>query len=154
MGSSGVGKSTLVNTLIGEDIMKTSEIREDDDKGRHTTTIRRLIETSNGICFIDTPGMREMGMWDSGDGLSTAFEDIELLAEGCRFKNCTHHLEPGCAVQEAIQSGELSAERFSSYEKLKAENAYSDDAEGYLAAKEEKFKTIAKFNKANHKNRQ
>ena len=88
-------------------------------------------------------------------GLPTfAFEDIELLAEGCRFKNCTHHLEPGCAVQEAIQSGELSAERFSSYEKLKAENAYSDDAEGYLAAKEEKFKTIAKFNKANHKNRQ
>ena len=153
VGSSGVGKSTLINHLLGEDRLETNGLRG-DDKGRHTTTHRELLMLPCGAMVIDTPGMREMGMWDSGDGLSTAFEDIELLAEGCRFKNCTHHLEPGCAVQEAIQSGELSAERFSSYEKLKAENAYSDDAEGYLAAKEEKFKTIAKFNKANHKNRQ
>ena len=100
---------------------------------------------------IDTPGMREMGMWDSSEGISAAFEDIEELSAKCRFKNCTHKSEPGCAVQAAIENGELSEERLSSYEKLKIENAYSEDAEGYLAAKEEKFKKIAKYNKANHK---
>lgn len=150
VGSSGVGKSTLINHLLGEDRLDTNGLRG-DDKGRHTTTHRELLMLPGGAMVIDTPGMREMGMWDSSEGLAAAFEDIELIAERCRFKNCTHHSEPGCAVQTAIRSGELSAERLSSYEKLKAENAFSDDAEGYLAAKEEKFKKIAKFNKANHK---
>ena len=122
-----------------------------DDKGRHTTTHRELLMLPSGTMVIDTPGMREMGMWDSSEGLSAAFEDIEEFSAKCRFKNCTHKSEPGCAVQSAIKNGELSEERLSSYEKLKIENAYSEDAEGYLAAKEEKFKKIAKYNKANHK---
>ena len=150
VGSSGVGKSTLINHLIGDDRLDTNGLRN-DDKGRHTTTHRELLMLPSGAMVIDTPGMREMGMWDSSEGLSAAFEDIEELSAKCRFKNCTHKSEPGCAVQAAIKNGELSEERLSSYEKLKIENAYSEDAEGYLAAKEEKFKKIAKYNKANHK---
>lgn len=150
VGSSGVGKSTLINHLLGDDRLDTNGLRN-DDKGRHTTTHRELLMLPSGTMVIDTPGMREMGMWDSSEGLSAAFEDIEELSAKCRFKNCTHKSEPGCAVQAAIKNGELSEERLSSYEKLKIENAYSEDAEGYLAAKEEKFKKIAKYNKANHK---
>lgn len=150
VGSSGVGKSTLINHLLGDDRLDTNGLRN-DDKGRHTTTHRELLMLPSGTMVIDTPGMREMGMWDSREGLSAAFEDIEELSAKCRFKNCTHKSEPGCAVQAAIKNGELSEERLSSYEKLKIENAYSEDAEGYLAAKEEKFKKIAKYNKANHK---
>ena len=150
-GNSGVGKSTLINHLLGDDRLDTNGLRN-DDKGRHTTTHRELLMLPSGTMVIDTPGMREMGMWDSSEGLSAAFEDIEELSAKCRFKNCTHKSEPGCAVQAAIKNGELSEERLSSYEKLKIENAYSEDAEGYLAAKEEKFKKIAKFNKTNHKN--
>ena len=151
LGANGVGKSTLINHLLGDDRLDTNGLRN-DDKGRHTTTHRELLMLPVGAMVIDTPGMREMGMWDSSEGLSAAFEDIEELSAQCRFKNCTHKSEPGCAVQAAIKNGELSEERLSSYEKLKIENAYSEDAEGYLAAKEEKFKKIAKFNKTNHKN--
>lgn len=150
VGSSGVGKSTLINHLLGDDRLDTNGLRN-DDKGRHTTTHRELLMLPVGAMVIDTPGMREMGMWDSSEGLSAAFEDIEELSAMCRFKNCTHKSEPGCAVQAAIENGELSEGRLSSYEKLKIENAYSEDAEGYLTAKEEKFKKIAKYNKANHK---
>ena len=134
VGSSGVGKSTLINHLLGDDRLDTNGLRN-DDKGRHTTTHRELLMLPSGTMVIDTPGMREMGMWDSSEGLSAAFEDIEELSAKCRFKNCTHKSEPGCAVQAAIKNGELSEERLSSYEKLKIENAYSEDAEGYLAAK-------------------
>ena len=91
---------------------------------------------------IDTPGMRELGMWDSGEGLTAAFEDIEKLAEKCRFKDCTQNAEPGCAVRSALEKGELTEERLASYNKLKAENAYSDFSGGYLASKEKKFKAI------------
>ena len=150
VGSSGVGKSTLINHLLGEQRLETNGLRN-DDKGRHTTTHRELMILPCGAMVIDTPGMRELGMWDSGDGLSTAFEDIEKLAERCRFKDCTHRNEPSCAVRAAVESGELTEERLASYEKLKAENAYSEDSEGYLASKEEKFKAIARFNKANRK---
>ena len=105
----------------------------------------------NGAAVIDTPGMRELGMWDASIGLSTAFSDIEELAAQCRFGDCTHKNEPGCAVRSALQRGELSEERFLSYEKLALENAYAAGPTGSRAAKERKFKSIAKFNKTDPK---
>jgi ribosome small subunit-dependent GTPase A len=122
MGSSGAGKSTLVNALAGEEVMKTSEIREDDDEGRHTTTYRKLIELQNGVCIIDTPGMREIGMANSQEGIDDTFSDIVELARKCRFTDCRHETEPGCAVRKAIEDGELSEERFELYKNLGAEN--------------------------------
>lgn len=148
IGSSGVGKSTLINRLLGEERLETNGLR-DDDRGRHTTTRRELIVLPCGATVIDTPGMRELGMWDVGEGFSSAFADIEALAGGCRFKDCTHRQEPGCAVRAALERGELSAERLLSYQKLQSENAYSEDAKAYLAAKREKFKMISRFSKAN-----
>ena len=150
VGSSGVGKSTLINTLLGEDRQKTNDLRG-DGKGRHTTTHRELIILPGGVMVIDTPGMRELGMWDVGEGLSTAFADIEALAEKCRFRDCTHQTEPHCAVRAALERGELSEARLLSYRKLRAENAYFEDDENYLAAKEKKFKKIARLNRANQK---
>ena len=150
VGSSGVGKSTLINALLGEDRQKTNGLRS-DDKGRHTTTRRELIALPGGVTVIDTPGMRELGMWDAGEGLSAAFADIEALAANCRFKDCTHRTEPGCAVLAALERGELSEARLLSYQKLRAENAWSEDAEAYRTAKDKKFKQIAKFNKTNPK---
>ena len=105
-----------------------------------------------GAAVIDTPGMRELGIWNASEGITATFADIEALAEKCRFKNCTHSTEPGCAVRAAIERGELSGERLSSYEKLRKENAYSEDAAGYLAGKEEKFRKIAKINKVHQRN--
>ena len=146
IGSSGVGKSTLINRLIGEDIIETQGLR-DDDKGRHTTTHREVIELSNGAFVIDTPGMRELGMWDSETGIDTTFSDIEELAGRCRFGDCTHTSEPGCAVRAAIEEGTLDLGRFDSYLKLKKENAYAADGSSYLEAKKQKFKEISKINK-------
>ena len=149
VGSSGVGKSTLVNVLLGTEKIKTGTIRSGDDRGRHTTTHRELIVLSSGASVIDTPGMRELGMWDAGDGLSAAFADIESLSALCRFRDCTHKKEPGCAVRAAVERGELSEERLRSFEKLRTENAWSEDAEACLRAKGEKFKRIAKANRTN-----
>ncbi len=123
MGSSGAGKSTLINALTGEETMKTSGIREDDDKGRHTTTYRKLTELQNGVCIIDTPGMREIGMAGTQDGIDETFADIIELETRCKFRNCSHKTEPGCAVKAAIESGELSGERYELYRNLGAENA-------------------------------
>ena len=150
IGSSGVGKSTLINRLLGEDILATNGLRN-DDKGSHTTTHRELIFLQSGAMVIDTPGMRELGMWDSAGGVEQTFSDIEELAKHCRFSNCTHQAEPGCAIRAALESGELSEERFNSYQKLMQENAYATDSEGYLASKEKKFKEISKINKHNKK---
>ena len=122
IGSSGVGKSTLINRFSGDDVMATREIREDDDKGRHTTTHRQLILLPGGGIVIDTPGMRELQL-DSAN-LSRAFEDVEELAERCRFRDCSHMSEPGCAVRKAIKDGELSEERLVSYQKLQREAGY------------------------------
>lgn len=124
LGSSGVGKSSLVNALAGEDIMAVNEIREEDGKGRHTTTHRQLILLKNQAMIIDTPGMRELGMWDVSSGLGEAFTDVEQFLGRCRFSDCKHQTEPGCAVREAIESGELSQERWKSYIKLKKEAKY------------------------------
>ena len=147
LGSSGVGKSTLVNTLIGEDVMKTSEIREDDSKGRHTTTNRQLLMLPTGAMVIDTPGMRELGMWNCDDGIDKTFQDVEKYFGTCKFSDCTHTSEPGCKVLEAIKNGELSEERYNAYMKLKNEAKYNSDSESYLREKRNKFKEIAKQNR-------
>lgn len=151
LGSSGVGKSTLLNTLYGTEIMKTSEIREDDSRGRHTTTSRNLIKLPNGAMIIDTPGMREIGMWNVDEGFDKTFQDVEAFLGNCKFSNCTHTNEPGCAILEAIENGELSEERLESYLKLQNESRYNLDSEGYLREKKEKFKKIAKINRGNVK---
>lgn len=146
VGSSGVGKSTLVNRFLGEERLATNGLRN-DDRGRHTTTRRELLCLPCGAMVIDTPGMRELGMWETGDGLGAAFSEIEALSAACRFRNCTHTSEPGCAVQAAIAAGELDLERWLSYRKLAAESAYAKNAEQSAYAKEKKFKAIAKLNK-------
>ena len=151
LGSSGVGKSTLVNTLYGQEIMKTSEIREDDSRGRHTTTSRNLIMLPNGAMIIDTPGMRELGMWEVSVGLDKTFQDVEQYLGKCKFSDCTHTNEPGCKILEAIENEELSQDRFNSYIKLQNEARYNNDNESYLIEKREKFKNIAKMNKNNKK---
>ena len=150
VGSSGVGKSTLINRLLGEERLTTDGLRK-DDKGHHTTTHRELLFLPNGAMVIDTPGMRELGMWDAASGVEQTFTDIEALAAQCRFRNCSHTSEPGCAVRAAIRSGELDSGRWQSYQKLKNENSYAADSESYLAAKEKRFKEIAKINKYNKK---
>ncbi len=122
MGSSGAGKSTLINAITGEEIMKTSEIREDDDKGRHTTTCRKLIELPDGVTIIDTPGMREVGMANVQEGIDDTFSDIVELECRCKFSNCRHDTEPGCAIKAALESGELSSERYELYKNLGREN--------------------------------
>lgn len=152
LGSSGVGKSSLVNALAGRDIMAVNGIREDDSKGRHTTTHRQLIMLDNGVMIIDTPGMRQLGMWDVSTGLNEAFGDVEQYFGKCKFSDCKHQTEPGCAVRAAIESGELSPERWDSYYKLKHEARYSDDKGAYLRQKQQWHKGIAKYNKQRKKN--
>lgn len=119
-GSSGSGKSTLTNTLAGADVQRVTEIR-DDDKGRHTTTRRELIALPGGGVVIDSPGMREMQLWDAGDGISNAFDDIESLAGECRFRDCGHAGDPGCAVAKALEDGRLDRTRYEGYLKLQRE---------------------------------
>ena len=123
LGSSGVGKSTLINRLMGEDVLAVSAIRQDDDKGRHTTTHRQLLRMPNGCIVIDTPGMREVQIY--AGNLSKTFEDVEDIICSCKYNNCSHKSEPGCAVIAAIACGQLQQERYDSYLKLQREVAYS-----------------------------
>lgn len=153
MGSSGVGKSTLINKLMGEEVMDTSGIRQGDDKGRHTTTHRELLELKNGAFVIDTPGMRTLGLWNNEEGTEAVFADIEELTGRCRFGNCTHGNEPGCAVRAALEDGSLNMARWNSYLKLSSENSYTANGSDYLQAKKAKFKAIAKTNKKNKNKR-
>ena len=120
LGSSGVGKSTLINRLVGEELLATKEIR-DDGRGRHTTTRRELVELPNGAFVIDTPGMRELQLWVADEGLEEAFADVTSLFEHCKFSDCGHESEPGCAVKAAIADGTLAPERWASYLQLQAE---------------------------------
>lgn len=152
LGSSGVGKSSLVNALAGKEIMTVSDIREDDDKGRHTTTHRQLITLDNGAMIIDTPGMRELGMWDVSTGLGDAFLDVEGYFSACRFSDCQHQTEPGCAVKEALESGALPRERWESYLRLKREAKFTEDKAAYLQGQKQWAKDISKWNKQRKKN--
>ncbi|MDG5472915.1 ribosome small subunit-dependent GTPase A [Jeotgalibacillus sp. ET6] len=126
MGSSGVGKSSIINSLMQEDRMATHEIREGDDRGKHTTTHRELLSLPTGGVMIDTPGMRELQLWESEGGLEHGFQDIERLARECQFRDCKHENEPGCAVAAAIEEGSLDADRLASYRKLQKELAYME----------------------------
>lgn len=125
MGSSGVGKSTLVNTLMGQQAQATGSIREDDSKGRHTTTSRSIHVLPAGAVLIDTPGMRELQLADCEQGVSETFADIETLASACRFSDCAHQTEPGCAIQAALDSGELEPRRLNNYLKLLREQRHN-----------------------------
>ncbi len=123
LGSSGVGKSSLINRMAGEEVMAVSGIRESDSMGRHTTTHRQLLRLESGVLVIDTPGMRELGMWDAAQGLSEAFPDVESLLGQCRFSDCQHEKEPGCAIRAALERGELSPQRWKSWKQLQGESS-------------------------------
>ncbi|MGH6956425.1 MAG: ribosome small subunit-dependent GTPase A [Caulobacteraceae bacterium] len=147
VGSSGVGKSSLVNALAGEAVMAVSAIREDDAHGRHTTTHRELILLASGALVLDTPGMRELGLIDAEEGFSATFDDVEALAAACRFSDCGHTNEPGCAVREALQSGVLDPGRWRSFEKLRRELAHAARKEDPVAREAHRRHWIA-VNKA------
>lgn len=140
LGSSGVGKSTLINKLIGEERFKTGDIRAADDKGRHITTHRELVLVPSGGLVIDTPGMRELQLWEGVEGLQEVFEDIERFAGDCRFKDCQHESEPGCAVLAALERGEISAERYGNYKKMQKELQFLHRKQDQRAQLEEKRK--------------
>ena len=151
LGSSGVGKSSLVNALAGEEVMAAGEIRENDSKGRHTTTHRQLLRLDSGVMIIDTPGMRELGMWGVDGGLEEAFADVERYLGKCRFRDCRHDREPGCAIRLAIEAGELDESRWESYQKLKAEAQSAQDKQSLLRQKQQWRMGISKTKKMNKK---
>ena len=131
LGSSGVGKSTIVNALLGEEYFRTREVRESDSRGRHTTTHRELMPLPEGGALIDTPGMRELQLWASQESVEAAFVEIGDLAGACRFRDCTHTVESGCAVIAAVESGALDPWRFASYHKLRREAARHERGQEY-----------------------
>lgn len=144
VGSSGVGKSTIVNTLAGTDLQETRGIREDDARGRHTTTGRSLHRLANGAWLMDTPGMRELQIVDVANGLDEVFADIAETAAACRFSDCTHGSEPGCAIRAAIESGNLDASRLKRYEKLQREEARNSENIAAAHARNQRFGRMQK----------
>ncbi len=153
LGSSGVGKSTLVNQLLGAERQEVQEVRAGDSRGRHTTTHRELLPLPHGGALIDTPGMREIQLWAGPDSLDSAFAEIAAAAAQCRFRDCSHAVEDGCAVQAAIQSGDLDAARWQSYAKLRAEIAWharQTDVQAAQAQKQ-KWKAIHKAMRVRYK---
>jgi ribosome biogenesis GTPase len=144
LGSSGVGKSSLLNALAGERLMEVKEIREDDGKGRHTTTHRQLFRLDSGALVIDTPGMRELALYNAEEGIRAAFAEVEELITQCRFSNCTHSGEPGCAVGAALEAGTLSPEQWKNYCIQRREAAYVERRSAYLSRKKEWQKSIAR----------
>jgi ribosome biogenesis GTPase len=151
LGSSGVGKSSLLNRLAGEELMEVKSIREDDSKGRHTTTYRQLFRLASGALVIDTPGMREVGLWDSGEGISLAFAEVEELFSQCRFSDCGHETEPGCAVLAALEDGRLSPEQWKQYRAQSRENAFVTNHSAYLKQKQEFHKSLSRNSRARRK---
>ena len=144
IGSSGVGKSTLINTLIQDAVQDTCEVRESDEKGHHKTTVRQLFILDNGTIVIDNPGLREVGIGTSGAGLSDTFTDIEELAKSCRFSDCRHENEPGCAVTEAVKSKKISAERYENYLLLRKEYEFQKEKSeiGLVRIEKKRWKKI------------
>ncbi|MCL2528338.1 MAG: ribosome small subunit-dependent GTPase A [Defluviitaleaceae bacterium] len=148
LGMSGVGKSSLLNALMDESVMAVSAIREDDGRGRHTTTHRQLFMLPSGAMVIDTPGMREIGLYDAGEGISIGFADIEELFLQCKFSDCGHKTEPGCAIRAAIMAGTLPQKRWERYNAQMQENRFVDDKAAYLREKREAYKSIALYSKS------
>jgi ribosome biogenesis GTPase len=156
LGSSGVGKSTIINRLVGRNLQRTAAVRASDSRGRHTTTHRELIVLPSGGLLIDTPGMRELQLWDTAAGsLADTFDDIEARAAGCHFRDCTHDTEPRCAVREAVERGELAPERLGSYHRLQREREALARQKDARAQSEErrKWRTIHKSMRLHHKYR-
>ena len=147
LGMSGVGKSSLLNVLMGREVMDVSDIREDDARGRHTTTHRELFMLPSGAMVIDTPGMREMGFYGAEDGISAEFDDVEDLFEGCKFRSCTHDAEQGCAVLAAIKDGSLSKERWRRYLAQSRENKFVQDKIAHAQGLRKEGKSFAKWTK-------
>lgn len=148
VGSSGVGKSTLINTLVGQDVASTREIREQDSKGRHTTTYRSLHRLPGGGLLVDVPGMRELKMGAIGAAMGAVFSDIDRLARQCRYKDCRHRAEPGCAVRNAVEAGELDARRWQNYDKLLQEEARHSRSLADRRKHERRFSKVVKNMKA------
>ena len=151
LGSSGVGKTTLINNLIGESKFMTKTVREKDHKGRHATTYRQLVKLDWGAMVVDTPGMRELGNFALQSGLDETFDEITALAENCQFKDCTHVREKGCAILNAVQNGQISKKRYENYIKMNKESAYNEMS---YYEKRQKDKAFGKFvkNVMKHKN--
>lgn len=146
VGSSGVGKSTLINRLAGTPVQLVREIREADDRGRHTTTSRHVVELPQGGLLVDTPGMRELGLFEGTEGIPGAFQDVEAFTEACRFRDCQHGEEPGCAVRAALEAGDLDPARYESYCKLQREIAFvaSKQDQKAAVARKHKYKQLTK----------
>ncbi len=149
LGKSGVGKSSLINALFGREVMLTGEVREDDMRGRHTTTSRELFRTEGGALLLDAPGLREAALWAGEDGVDESFPEIARLALECRFRDCSHSGEPGCAVQAAVSEGSLDYGRYESYMGLRKEVRFHDlrSAEGAQRAERTRWKSVAKMQK-------
>ncbi len=138
LGPSGVGKSTLINALCGDELLPTAPVRDDDQKGRHTTTERELIVLPKGGLIIDTPGLRELQLWEGAEGIADAFADISELATSCRFTNCQHNAEPGCAVRDAVRTGALPEDRLLGFQKLKRESLHFESRHDYRIKADER----------------
>ncbi|WP_283132415.1 ribosome small subunit-dependent GTPase A [Enterovibrio norvegicus] len=151
MGSSGVGKSTLVNTLLGDFVQATGGIRESDSKGRHTTTARSLHCLPSGAVLLDTPGMRELKIFDSEDGLNTLFSDIKALESQCRFSDCQHGNEPGCAIRDALASCSIDERRLNNYIKLQSEDARNSATMAQKRAKDKAFTKMVNTVQSSHR---
>ncbi|WP_304426071.1 ribosome small subunit-dependent GTPase A [uncultured Adlercreutzia sp.] len=148
IGRSGVGKSSLVNMLVGDEVLEVGAVREGDGKGRHTTVSREIVEVPGAGRIVDMPGVRGLGLWDAEAGIEAAFPDIESLAESCRFRDCTHHEEPGCAVRAAVEAGALPRERYDSYQALQQEMAtVRDRREQARRMNKEKASDQKRYNK-------
>lgn len=144
LGSSGVGKTTLLNGLIGKQLFEVKEIREKDDKGKHTTTKRQLACLDSGAIFIDTPGMRELGNFDIGSGIEKTFDRIQYFTSQCRFNNCTHTTEKGCALLKAVENGDISKEQYNNFIKIQKEAAFYEMSAYDKRQKDKKFKKALK----------
>jgi ribosome biogenesis GTPase / thiamine phosphate phosphatase len=155
VGSSGVGKSTLVNRLIGRDVLRVAAISDADGKGRHTTTARQLVELPGGALLIDTPGMRELQPWVGADAVAAAFDDVADLARACRFADCAHEREPGCAVAAAIADGRLDPDRLENYRRIAREAAFEERKHDKSVAAEHKrkWKQVHQAQKALYRDR-